>query len=121
MVIVFELTLVVAYVRLPKGNPSLLSWGVQILAVLTCLPSLWAFAGTISGPEERWIYVLLLLGVLACALGPHRWTLLMQGVMCLVVVVLQAASPNAPFAWIYVIHLTVFAVTSWGCYGRSAC
>jgi hypothetical protein len=118
LVIIFELTLVVAYVRLPRGKPSLLSWGVQILAVLACLPSLVAVAGALSGPEEKLIYVFLLLGVLAAALVPHRWTLAMQGVMCLTVAALSAAHGHAPASLIYMIHLTVIAVTSWGCYGE---
>jgi hypothetical protein len=119
LVVIFELTLVVAYVRLPRGKPSLLSWGVQILGMMTCLPSLMMVSGTLFGPEEKLIYMPLLVGVLVLALVPHRWTLLMQGVTCLTVVALHAANAVIPVTLIYIVHLTVVAVTSWGCYGET--
>jgi hypothetical protein len=52
------------------------------------------------------------------ALVPHRWTLTLQGVMCLTVVALTATYAHTPFALIYIIHLAVIAITSWGCFGE---
>jgi hypothetical protein len=117
LIITFELTLVIAYVRLPRGKPSRLSWGVQILGVLTCLPSLMLVSESLSGPEGNLIYAMALAAVLASALVPHRWTLTLQGVTCVTVLVWSATGVHAPLPVIYIIHLTAVAVTSWGCYG----
>jgi hypothetical protein len=117
LVMTFELTLVVAYARIPRAKPSLLAVGVQILGMIACLPSLVMVSGTICAPDEARIFASLLLGVLASALVPHRWTLLLQGAMCLTVIAITATEAHASIALAYTIHAATVAVTSWGCYG----
>jgi hypothetical protein len=115
--IAVELILVIAFVRLPSGKPSILSRAVQIVAVLTFLLSSRCAAEDLTGPDEAWLTAFVIAGVTSLTLIPHRWTLLLQGAICLPVLVVSLTDVAVPGQWAYAFQLAVLVVTGWGCFG----
>jgi hypothetical protein len=115
--IAVELMLVIAFIRLPSGKPSILSRAVQIVAVLTFLLSSRCAAEDLTGPDEAWLTAFVIIGVTSLALIPHRWTLLLQGAICLPVLVVSFAEVAVPGQWTYIFQLAVLVVIGWGCFG----
>src|SRR5260370_3891326 len=75
-IVLYQLTLIVAFARCPRDRPSVLSWMVQALAVLACLSLL----VVLDGDAAPGLPVIPLAWVVFIALVPHRWTWILQAI-----------------------------------------
>jgi hypothetical protein len=112
-VVLYQLTLIVAFARCQRDQQSVLSWMVQAAAVLACLTLLVVLRGAVVSGGQA----LALAGVVVIALVPHRWTLILQACFSVPAVLVAWHVVAFPPVLHFAVAGSVVSAACWGCHG----
>jgi hypothetical protein len=118
----YQLTLIVAFARMPLNRATPLSWTVQLLGLALCATiAIWQELPGLDGTRSLTLAV-----IVALAFIPHRWTLALQCVIGAYVAIavwsttagdpLHAFSLREPLPS-FLLFGGLVAIAGWGCHG----